>query len=696
MVVDERWSVRSVNVSTDERAADDRRHRWLGLALIVLLTVAASVWSVATLRGPLAADDSEHVTLSAPSISLKPGTPATFRVDARADGLSAVGVYFGTYAGTIQCTLHVTVAVAQQDVGNRTVPCGTLADNAVTLVATFPQVAHSAGQQVELTVTVAPESPNGPVVWTSADGSPDVVTRYGSSGAGTGLLTQVVDRMDRYAPAWFGPVTGGLLAFLAVAALVGAVLLRRARWAVVAIVVLALARGALWSVLMPPLQGMDEGAHFADVQYIATQGALPNPANAGDGRPPYSASLDVTSAAMGVSDQPPTDRPDYSAAAASRLHAADAGAGTTAGGWGPAAGYPPGYYAPAALFYLMAPDDTVDQVHAVRLWSVLLGAAAAFFVWLFAGELTRDRQVQSAITLAFVLQPMVAHQSAIVNNDVWVIAAGSAALWLGMRMIRTEHPVATMLWAGVAVGLGLLGKPLALAAVLPVVAGWFIRVLRGRRWREAVIGALAGGGLAAGLYGAWLLAGRVLHIVTSTTFPGRTNSMPTDVVTYLATQWDPHLDEISGLWVRQFWGDFGWVDTPLPVRAYDLLLVAALATVALGAVWLVGWFAARRRRATGLVELDASIGVSAFTIVGTVAFLYGIEYAYFVASGRTDLLQGRYLLPVAGAAVALPPLLVGRLSGSVRLMRVVGWAMVACVVALHVVALRQVVAHYYV
>jgi hypothetical protein len=299
------------------------------------------------------------------------------------------------------------------------------------------------------------------------------------------------------------------------------------------------------------------------------------------------------------------------------------------------------------------------------------------------------------VALAFTLQPMVAHQSAIVNNDVWVIAAGSAALWLGMKMVRTERPVLTMAWAGVAVGLGLLGKPIAVVAIFPVLAGWFIRLLRDPRWRGALAQAGAGASAAAVLFGGWLLAGRHWGIVTTSAFPARTNNMPTDLVTYLATQWDPHLVVISERWVHQYWGNFGWVDTPMPSFAYDALLAATLATVALGGVWLVGWAIPRRRRAAGLVELDAPIGLSAFTLAASLVFLYSVEYAYFVASGRTDLLQGRYLLPVAGAGLVLPPLLVGRLAASARAMRVTRWLMVAGVVVLHVIALRQVVAHYY-
>jgi hypothetical protein len=671
--------------------------RWAWVAVIAVAALAATVWSVVSLHGPVAGDDSEHVTLSAPSIGLQPGQPTTLHVTPRAGNLSAVGVYFGTYKGTISCDLQATLSDGPHVVSDRTLPCSSLGDNVITLVAQFPQIAASQGEQLDLQLAVTPDSANGPAVWTSADGTPDVVTRYGGSGSGLAVLSTIVERIDRYAPGWFGPATGGLLVVIAIGALVVAVVARRSRWALVAIVVLALARGMLWSVVIPPLQGMDEGAHFANAQYIATTGHLPGSSKAAEAAlPPYSASLDVTSHAMGVSDQTPTDRPDYSAAAADQLKAADAAAGTSAGGDGAASGYPPGYYAPAALFYLMAPNDTVAQVAAIRIWSVLLGAAAAAFVWLFAGEATRDRQVQNAVAIAFVLQPMVAHQSAIVNNDIWVIAAGSAALWLGMKMIRTDKPLVTMAWAGVAVGLGLLGKPFAAAAILPVVAGWFIRLMRGRRWREALVQAGVAAAGAVVLFGGWLFAGRLLGAATGTTFPTRSNTLPTDLVTFLATQWDPHLTVISELWVRQFWGNFGWVNTPLPLRAYNLLEIGAIATVVLGGVWLVGWLVARRRRATGLVELDAPIGLSAFSIAGTLVFLYGIEYVYFVSSGRIDLLQGRYLLLLAGAALLLPPALVGRITASTRLMRATAWVMVACVVALHVVALRQIVMHYYV
>ena len=690
---DERDEVLAEGRASHGGDAGVKRWSWPWVALLAVVALLGVSYSLATVAQPISADDTEHVMLDGTPIGLAPGGARTFTVDARQDGLSEIGVYFGTFKGTLSCTLDVAVSEGSQSLSDGTVPCASLGDNIVSIVARFPAVSDSADDAYQLRIAVTPDSLNGPVVWTSADGSPAIVTRYGSSVRVAAALSTVMERLDRYAPAWFGPGSGVALVVVIVVAAI-ACLVVRPRWALVALVVLALARGLLWSLLIPPLQGMDEPAHFASVQYIATQGQLPNPAHQGDGTPPYSPSLDVAAGAMGVSDQVPTDRPGYSAEAAADLEAADAAAGTAAGGWGPASGYPPGYYAPAALFYLAAPDDTVAQVHAVRLWSVLLGAAAAVFAWLFLGEAFRDRRVQSALALAFVLQPMVSHQSAIVNNDVWVIAAGAAVLWLGLRMVRTERPVVTMLWAGVAVGAGLLGKPLAAAFVIPVAVGWLVRVIRRGGWLRALGQAVAGGSVALVLYGAWWLVGRLTGIVTTTTFPPRANDMPTDLVTYLATQWDPKLREIASLWTLQFWGDFGWVNTPIPRWAWIGVQLVAAVCVLLAVAWLVMRPTVLRRR-PALAELDVPIVVSGAFVGGSLVFLYAIEYAYFVASGRTDLLQGRYLLTAAAGVLALPPLLVGRVTGSPRAMRSAAWVVLAGVVLLQVVSVRQIALHYY-
>ena len=122
--------------------------------------------------------------------------------------------------------------------------------------------------------------------------------------------------------------------------------------------------------------------------------------------------MEVATEAMHVSSHRPTDRPDYGDDAVEDLREDDAAVGTDSDPTGPAASYPPTYYGPAALFYLAAPDDTVAQVHAVRLWSALLGALAIVFAWLFAGEVLPGRRwARAGLVTAIALQPINAQNT---------------------------------------------------------------------------------------------------------------------------------------------------------------------------------------------------------------------------------------------------------------------------------------------
>ena len=675
----------------------NRTPPWVPALAVVVAFLAALAAGLLQPGGTISGDVTGHYPLAEPRPPVSDGHPYVGDVTATQDRLASVAVIFATYVGTIECTLDVRLTDRQSgaQIGSNIVDCKSLADNAATQIISFPPVVDSAGRAFDLEIALAPGSFAGPSVWTNPDHQDALLAGYDPQPRMTGHLRQVLDRIAVYAPGWASPI--GLVAILVFAAGAMVVLLARPRWGIAALLVLVLVRGLLWMALIPPLQGMDEGAHFASVQYIATEGRLPNRDGPDASRYPYSDSLVVASGGMHVSAFAPTDRPDYTAAAAAALTAADAEAGTESGSAGPAAGYPPGYYGPAALFYLASPGDTVSQVHAIRLWSVLLGLGAIVLAWMFGREVfPRQRWAQAGLAVAVALQPMISHQFAIVNNDALVITAAFGALWIGTRLTREARAPRLMLIAGAVVGLGLLGKPFAITAAIPVAIGWLLGKVRYRvkDWR-ALLGEpiLAAAGVAA-TYGVWFAVAAVLHVSTMTTFAGDHAAGSRGVRAYLATQFEPTLTEFRELWVNQYLGNFGWVNTPLPTTVQ----LAAWVFVRLIAVGVIVWLLVlpvRRMRTAAMAQLDRSIAVCVGFVVGTVALLYLIEFFYYKASGQTNLLQGRYALMTVPALLALPGLLTARLSRG-KVGATVPMLLVAVgVFVLQAISIGVIVRHFY-
>ncbi|MBO3086713.1 DUF2142 domain-containing protein [Cellulomonas dongxiuzhuiae] len=675
--------------------ASGRRRRWPA-ALVALAVVVLGAVGLAMPTEPVRADVTEHFDLARPQEPVLPDEGRSYRVTAQDDGLSRIDLVLATYMGSIDCTLVATLSDGDDVLGSSQTPCDDIPDNEAVPVLVLDPLADSDGRTYRLDLSLAPGSVVGPSLWESQTGVDAIVTRYGEAEPGAARLALVVDRMADYAGPWGTPV--GLVLLVLAAAGAVALLVLRPRWGLVAVVALVVVRGLLWATLVPPLQGMDEGAHFANAQFIAEEGRLPDWATEDHRYGAYSDSLEVASEGMHVSSHRPSDRPDFGPDAVEELRDTDTDAGVRSDGTGAAASYPPAYYGPAAAFYALAPDDTVSQVQAVRLWSVALGALAVVLAWAFAGEVFGGRRwPQAFLTGAVALQPMVAHQFAIVNNDAWVITAGFAALWLAARMVRSARAPWLMLAAGAAAGAGALGKPFAAIIVVPVAVGWLLGKVRYRvrDVRTLVVEPLLAAAGVALTYGVWLVASRLLGLNSSLGFPQSPDDGARDLVTYLATQYDPELGEARGLWIRQFWGDFGWVNTPLPNVVYDIVfgtyVVVAIAVVA----WTVLVVRERRRRDEEARRLDALILLCLSAAVGAVLGMYVVEYLFFASSGRTDLLQGRYVLLITPALLALPVLLAERFRRRASTAPVASGILLAAVAVLHVLSVAVVVRHYY-
>jgi hypothetical protein len=114
-------------------------------------------------------------------------------------------------------------------------------------------------------------------------------------------------------------------------------------------------------------------------------------------------------------------------------------------------------------------------------------------------------------------------------------------------------------------------------------------------------------------------------------------------------------------WIDQLWGDFSWVDTPLPQWVTNVLLVLTLAAIAVVLAWCIQVVIRIARGRLGSLtseDIDrwSHIAVCALSIVTTFVFFIGLGYLNFHKTGRNDLIQGRYALMLVPAMLVAPTL----------------------------------------
>lgn len=717
-----------------------RGTRWGAVAAILGLFVVTLAFLVTRTGGTLLGDTTVHPVSVELLGQMADGDRVVQPLAATQDRLAAVQLRLGTYGGAADCTLDVALREDDGDPADATGPvvaqrqwsCSDLADSAPMELLTFEPVADSADRRYEVVVErVDGRDTPGAVLWASplreglepavvggepSDLAGDVRPLYDPQPRWWDHLDEITDRMADYGPSW---ATAGAFAMLllVLAVLLGLLPLtvRAPRALLVVVALLALVRGLVWAAAVPAFGGMDEPAHFSNVQFMVVEQDLPGQA---DNPHTYSDQVNVAHDHLNLVASPPGDRPDYSEAGEERTTRVIEDAAQTGGGGGPAAAYPPPYYLGAAALTATAGDSFFDQVMAARLWSVLLGVGAAVLLLLLGRRLfPRSPLAQVGFAAAGVLQPMASHQFAIVNNDAWVILMGFAGLLVALDLARRPRAPWLALAAGLIIGGGLLGKPFGIAVGLPLAVGWLVGKVRWRvrSWRTlAGEAALVVVGFAA-TYGLWRVVAGALGIAAQ-----RVPVLEHDGLT-LREFAGASLRGARWIWGSQMWGNFGWVRIPLPEPIPTLIFAGLLAVGMAVLAWafLVLDEARLRRRtrragaaldpaldtppgataspgsrhdtaaeATGAATLDgrvdervdepgdepdddpddapdeatldARILVCAAFVGGMVVTLYAAAWIYYSSTGRNDLLQGRYALMALPAVLALPALLLER------------------------------------
>jgi 4-amino-4-deoxy-L-arabinose transferase-like glycosyltransferase len=383
---------------------------------------------------------------------------------------------------------------------------------------------------------------------------------------------------------------------------------RRAAHLTLAVILLVyLALGAAYAVQTPAWQAPDEPAHYNYIRFIAATKTLPV-LEAGEYDQAYNENFTRSPQNTASLSIDPLRYEDYA---------------------------PPLYYTLAAPIYAL----TNGWLTAIRLFSVMLGGALVVVAYLIGAEAYPDRLIFALGGAAFVaFVPQHLAMMSAVNNDSLAELLIALTVLQALRLFRSPAMSSgKLILLGVTLGLGLLTKATFYYTAVPIA--FIALLLHSRRYGFrftpyvlVFVPALLIGAIwwlrNLGVYGGFDVLGLARH-----------NAIVVGQPT--TAQW---LIDYGASGVRQrfftttyrsFWGQFGWMSTPLPDREY--LLLGGLSIVALiGWVW---WLIQGMRDESGRMKPptpQALILILLFLLTVGGYLYYNVTFVQH---------QGRYLFP---------------------------------------------------
>lgn len=437
----------------------------------------------------------------------------------------------------------------------------------------------------------------------------------------------------------------------------------RAQLSLALLLLLTLLNGLLWSAATPLWQGPDEDGHFAATQFIAEHLRLPGH---DDGFRADELVLAADLADTGKLHNHPELRQAFGDG--STLPVLSGAEGLTTGGeTGPheaelgaldpatrtsyAIGAPaklnhtsPLYYMLGAAVYRLAYGaDVLGRVFAVRLFSVTLTVLMVLVSYFLVAEVLPGQR-DAALTVAALVsfQPMLSFVGSVVNNDILLNLIATAAIWALVRMWRHGVTGRRAIALGMALGLGMLTKPLIAGLALPV-AGVFVREWwqqRGERRRVVLLGFLALV-VALAICGWWQVRSFDLNdgeLYMNEVKKGyRVITEP--FFDYRGQPWQHAVDYyasiVGGVW-SSYWAAFGWLDTPATPAYYRIIDAVTLLSLVGLVVYLLRAVRRRAWREMGMTLLLIVITLS------PVVMMHIYDYTYWIEYGVGRGLQGRY------------------------------------------------------
>jgi 4-amino-4-deoxy-L-arabinose transferase-like glycosyltransferase len=419
---------------------------------------------------------------------------------------------------------------------------------------------------------------------------------------------------------------------------------------------IAVINATCWSLLIPPLQGPDEQAHFAYVQQLAENGSLPN----GSGEENFSpeelkAQNDLE---FGETILNPATPAIPTRAAHERLvrdlsqPLSDKGDGSV----GIAANEPPLYYALQTIPYALGQGSgLLTQLELIRLLSALLSGVTVLFVFMFLSEaLPGVPWAWTVGALCAALSPLFGFVGGSIDPDALLFAVCAALFYTLARAFRRGLTPGLAVALGGEIATGLVTK-VNFAGLLPcIVVGLIVLTVRearvSRRDAYRCLALAAGIGFAPAIL--YALRNLAVHKPLLGFFSGVIQSQGSiPLGSELSYMWQLYLPRLPGMvndfpgifpplqiWFKGVIGRYNWLETVFPGWVYTAALIPAGLIVGLCARELYTMRAALRSRM-------AELAVYFIAILGLALLLAGASFHSFptLAAGDTE---PRYFLPV--------------------------------------------------
>ncbi len=443
---------------------------------------------------------------------------------------------------------------------------------------------------------------------------------------------------------------------------------RRFLWV---LLLLFAAKGVIFAYVFPPFTGHDEVAHYAYQKVLMEEGRLPlipdpvayNEAYQSGGNPTFDEipdSFQKYHRYMTPDWFYRAETPDQVIRTVTYLGE------YLPAGWIYTANHPPLYYLLMAPVWSLTDGQSAEfQLYAFRLAAIPLGMLTVLFAYLTTRRLfPGDTFLAVTVTSFVALQPQIAYEAAMLNNDILAILTTSACLYLIVVGLQNRFTVGLCAWLGFALGLALLSKSTAVIVIPMIAVAMVLRL----GWKRI---------------GAWLPKGAlVLAIAGLVSAPWYLYMLKTygsiSALDYiLKLQWWNNQDGITlsiteqlfdrdFAWMRwkETWGEFGWRLIPLGDTLLRVLWWLTLLAMVGVVIWLVllTMFRWRARSASfsRLRELargtDRIVTVARWQVIGVLGMALTCVVAYYAVLqfGTTfDLTQARYYFPAVNAGAIL-------------------------------------------
>ncbi len=428
----------------------------------------------------------------------------------------------------------------------------------------------------------------------------------------------------------------------------------------------AILNSVCWSILIPPLQGPDEQAHFAYVQQLVENGHMPNGSSEENFSPEETTAMRDLEFGETILNPGTPSVPTRARREQLEHDLTQPLSRKGDGSVGVAASEPPLYYALQTVPYELGSGSTLlTRLALMRLLSALLSGLTVLFVFLFIREaLPAMPWAWTVGALSAALSPLLGFVGGSLDPDALLFAVCAALFYCFARAFRRGFEPRIACALGAVVATGFLTKVNFIALVGGVVLGLILLTIRAARVsrRQAYRSLAFASGIALSpglLYLVLNLASHkpLLGIVSGSLTTTERHDIPAEL-NYIWQFYLPRLPwmahDFPGIvpawhvWFKGAVGRYNWLETVFPGWVYKVALIPAAAIAVLCARELYRKRGLLRRR---IPELSVYLVM----LLGLMVLLAAASFDSYPTLALADS-EPRYFLPMlalGGALLAL-------------------------------------------